>query len=427
MQNEITRPQEPKQVLIFPVGFGKYDVVWGRIIADNLTEAEADAIISGAPPPPKPEPPQGTYLRVPWHPPDADDTDPSKLWVALSQISSALEQAPYCSSDGGDICHVGAEIDVPAFARSLRWHPLKVAALVRYWARQGEFKIVFAEGDIIRLTKINSEPLPRPAPKVEPPGQKLPEAGQKRPQVRQPAPKPEPDPAELQRQYDATLTDVERWQRDAQIHELGHLCQLRRRQCVIPRDVEFSQWCASIGIDPQRWYTSAALSDKVKLTLDEDAIFGTQALGRWPINQRIKHSTRTRTLRAERFPTRFYPLGETPKERKKRRRRVYLAMDRNNRKQRERKTMLNQETQQPVRTPPRLTKIEALTNALPRAPGRMKLVDAAAKVRQHHAWRDQNGKMLAVRTVRNKLRDMAAGCTSIGYEVVDRVAFLWRR
>jgi hypothetical protein len=263
------------------------------------------------------------------------------------------------------------------------------------------------------------------------PGQKTSHAGQKPPRVRHPEPRP--DPAELQRQYDAGLPDWKRWQRNAQMHELGHLCQLRRRQCAIPREMEFLAWCASIGVDPQRWYSAATLSAKLQLTIDEDNIFGTNALGRWPIKQKIKHSVRVRTLRAGRFPTRFYPLNEPPKEREKRRRRIYRRMDKLNGKlKRKRETnMLNQETHTEVRTPPRLTKIEALINALPRAPGRIKLVDAAAKVRQHQTWRDKDGKMLAVRTVRNNVRGMATGCTSIGHQVVTegsiQVAYLWRR
>jgi hypothetical protein len=110
-----------------------------------------------------------TYLRVKPYPLDPDDADPSQLWVALAEISSALKRAPYCSPDGGDACYAGAEIEVSAFAHGLRWNPKKLASLIRYWAREGKFKIVFADGELIRLAKITAEPLPRPAPKVEPP------------------------------------------------------------------------------------------------------------------------------------------------------------------------------------------------------------------------------------------------------------------
>jgi hypothetical protein len=136
------------------------------MLAEDVSEADADAIIAERrskarpePPPPKPEPPQGTFQPVKfrwWWP----VTEPRELRDALSAIMKGLR--PITRRQ------VGAEINVPAFARDLCWHPRKVAALVRYWARQGEFKIVFAEGDIIRLTKIDSEPAPRPAP-IEPP------------------------------------------------------------------------------------------------------------------------------------------------------------------------------------------------------------------------------------------------------------------
>jgi hypothetical protein len=557
MHNETTPPQEPKQVLIFPVGFGKYDVVWGRIVADNLAAfdcllldanraggrfefslaeyaselrwsreqlrkylerqagrldgrctiemlpggeravitlpgyqepapAPLSAAVAPAPkastsaqpeqtvapngaPEPEPEPPsppEATFGPVKYY---WTATEPCELSAALSAIRSAL--LPCHMSR-----HAGVEIDVQAFARDLCWHPKKLAAMVRYWAREGKFKIVFAEGDIIRLAKIGPPPPPRPKPKVEPPpaaprlvepplakarpapppkaakrpsaddmdaeldavfgkpkpppklshaGRELSQPGQKLSPVRQP--EPEPDPAELQRQYDAGLPDWQRWQRNAQIRELGDLLYVRRRNGVVPRDMEFPAWCASLGIDPQRWYSAPNLSEKVKLSRDEDEIFGTLTLGRWRQKQHIKNTAQVRELRAERFPTRFYPLNETLKERKNRRRRIYRAMDQRKHKKLERKkTMLQERTPIEVPKRPAVTMLQALFKVAPLAPERIKFLDAMTKLLRFQGW-----KTLTERAARNKAREWAHSNPDLGYEVVlengKAVAYLWRR
>jgi hypothetical protein len=89
---------------------------------------------------------------------------------------------------------------------------------------------------------------------------------------------------------------------------------------------------------------------------------------------------------------------------------------------------LEQHPQAPPARPP-ATKIEALIRVVTM---RMKLTDAVDRVRKTDAWRYPDGKMLAVRTVRNKVRDMVAGCPEIiGYEVAvedgKAIAFLWPR
>jgi hypothetical protein len=125
-----------------------------------------------------------------------------------------------------------------------------------------------------------------------------------------------------------------------------------------------------------------------------------------------------------RFPDMIRPPGESAEECSKRRR---------NFSQREaRRKMLEQQTTElDLRSPPtrpRVTKVEALRRVVK---GRTKVVDAADTVRKTEAWRDHNGKMLAVRTVRDKVRDMAQNRPEdFGYEVVTEgrisVAYLWR-
>jgi hypothetical protein len=254
-------------------------------------------------------------------------------------------------------------------------------------------------------------PAPRPAPAPPPP---------------EPKPPGLVDEAELRRRYDATLSRVKRWQRDAHIREIGDLHHLRQRMGTAPRDIDAAAWCKSIGIVLWRWYYDATLSAKLNETIDEDNVFGTQGMGRWPHKQQIKNSDKTRTLRAERFPTRFYPPGESEKDRRNRRRRIYYRMDK-----RKGEAMLNQEptTRNEASTPPRIIKIEALRRVLTK---RMKLVDAAARVRKTEAWRRPDGTMLTLRGVMNKLRELAQNRPEdFGYEVVVEngrdVAYIWRR
>jgi hypothetical protein len=102
---------------------------------------------------------QATYLRVKCYPRSEDDTEPDAPWIGLAALR--WSEAEYCG-------HVGVEIDIPAFARSRGWEDWELEQRLRYWERQGEFKIVELSGDIARLVRarkplVNGAATPEPA------------------------------------------------------------------------------------------------------------------------------------------------------------------------------------------------------------------------------------------------------------------------
>jgi hypothetical protein len=80
-------------------------------------------------------------------------------------------------------------------------------------------------------------------------------------------------------------------------------------------------------------------------------------------------------------------------------------MDQNNRKQRERKTMLETTQSQAVRPqPPPMSRQQALVKLLTQE---TTIKAIAPKARRHQAWRDPDGKMLALSTVEREIRRLA--------------------
>jgi hypothetical protein len=128
-------------------------------------------------------------------------------------------------------------------------------------------------------------------------------------------------------------------------------------------------------------------------------------------------------LKYGRFPDMIRPAGESAAEFSQRRRKFTRRKDN---AMLEQQPTLDLPRPPPARTP--TAKIEALRRVLRE---RTTLVDAAARARETKAWRHENGKMLAVRGARNKVREMVLSRPEdFGYEVIEtgnRIAYVWRR